>query len=124
MSKTLLELSTPEDFEDLLDASASSPVIIYKHSLTCGTSGVAFEEIRDLLPGLPDAVRIGMVQVQRARPLSNLIASRLGLRHETPQVLIVHEGRVIWHASHFRVTADQIAAAIARLGHPGGAATA
>lgn len=115
MSHALTELATPDDLERVL-ASPDAPLLIYKHSLTCGTSGVAFEEIRDVLPDLPPGVRLAIVKVQVARPVSNLIAERFGVRHESPQVLLVDGGRVIWHASHFRVTASEILAALGRHG--------
>lgn len=114
MPNDLIDLSTADDFDRLLARSSSGPVILYKHSLTCGTSAAAFEEISDLpsmLPGVP----IGMVKVQTARVLSTAIASRFGIRHESPQVFIVSDGAVRWHASHFRVTADNIVAALKRL---------
>lgn len=110
------QLSTAEDLDRFLASAAGSPALIYKHSLTCGTSGVAFEEIRDVVPALPAGVRVGVVKIQPARALSNLIADRFGVRHESPQVLLVHDGRAVWHASHFRVTADGILAALDKLG--------
>jgi bacillithiol system protein YtxJ len=110
------ELSTPDDLDRFLASTDGSPVLLYKHSLTCGTSGVAFEEIREALPSMPSGVRVGLVKVQPARAVSNLIAERFAIRHESPQVILVHEGRVAWHASHFRVTADAILAALDRLG--------
>ena len=112
MSNALVELKTVEDLDHLLATSSTEPGVIYKHSLTCGTSAMAFEEIRDLLAGPPIGARLGMVMVQPARAVSTLIASRLGLRHESPQVLLVRDGRVVWHASHYRVTAQAIADAV------------
>jgi len=114
MANDLIDLVTPDDLDRLVARSTEGPVIVYKHSLTCGTSAAAFEEISELpsvLPGVP----VGMVKVQTARSLSNLVASRFGVRHESPQVFIVVGGTVRWHASHFRVTADGIVAALTRL---------
>lgn len=115
MSNTLVELKTVGDLDRLVDASAAHPVVLYKHSLTCGTSAMAFEEIRDLVAGPPVGASIGVVMVQPSRSLSNEIAARFGVRHESPQVLIVRNGRVEWQASHFRVTAAAITAALQQL---------
>jgi len=46
--------------------------------------------------------------VQTHRAVSNAIAQKLGIRHETPQALLVKGGRVVWSASHFRVTAAAV----------------
>ena len=46
--------------------------------------------------------------VQTHRPVSDAAAERLGLRHETPQAILVRDGKVIWNASHFRITAAHL----------------
>jgi len=38
------------------------------------------------------------------------------VRHESPQVLILKEGRVVWHASHYGVTATAVARELLRAG--------
>lgn len=108
MSNTLVELHTVQDLDQFLERAVIQPVVIFKHSLTCGTSAMAFEEMRDLAAGPPLGAPMGLVKVQPARAVSNEVARRFGLRHESPQVLIVRAGKVVWHASHFRVTAQAV----------------
>ena len=116
-SNPLLDLRTLEDLDQLF-ADASGPVLLFKHSPTCGTSAMAHEEVSDLLAGAPIGARVGLVLVQAARPVSNAVAERFGVRHESPQVLLIQGDRVVWQASHFGVTADAIREAIGRLGVP------
>jgi bacillithiol system protein YtxJ len=106
------QLTAPAQLESLLGESAHRPVLIFKHSRSCGTSAHAFDELRDHLEQGDSAARYGVVVVQTHRALSNDVATRLGVRHETPQALLVVDGRVVWQASHYRVTADAIAKAI------------
>jgi bacillithiol system protein YtxJ len=40
------------------------------------------------------------------------VSTKLGVRHETPQALLIRDRQVVWAASHFRVTADAMLAAI------------
>jgi len=110
----MAELATLADLDAALAASAFRPILIFKHSATCGTSAMAYEEVDDLLADSTPAADLFMVRVQGARDVSRAIADRLGIRHESPQVLLVSGGRVLWHASHFRVTARSIAAALAQ----------
>lgn len=112
MAYGLKELGTLDDLDAALAASASQPILIYKHSLTCGSSGVAYEEILDLVEGTMLPGTAYLVRIQAARDVSRAIEERLKVRHESPQVLLVVDGRVVWHASHFRVTARAIAAAL------------
>lgn len=83
--------------------SHREPVVIFKHSLTCGTSAAAYEEVERFASG-PHALAIALVIVQQHRAVSNEIAQRLGLAHHSPQALLIVGGRVHWHASHWRIT--------------------
>ncbi len=98
----------------MLAASGDRPLLLFKHSYTCGTSAEALDElVAHLNERQADAI-YAMVTVQTDREVSNAVARKLGVRHETPQVLLIRDGRVVWSASHFHVTADEIARAIAR----------
>jgi bacillithiol system protein YtxJ len=56
--------------------------------------------------------RYAVVTVQTHRDVSNAVAVRLGVRHETPQAIIVRRGKAVWSASHFRVNAASIQKAL------------
>ena len=105
-------LTEPDRLDALVRESAHRPVLIFKHSRSCGTSAYAFDELRDHLQQAASTARYAVVTVQTHRALSVDVATRLGVRHETPQALLVVDGRVVWQASHYRVTADAIAKAI------------
>ena len=107
-------LESLTDLDGAVRRSHAQPIVIFKHSATCGTSAMAFEEIKDLI-GLEPATEIFVVSVQKGAAVSTEIARRFGLRHESPQALVVHEGRVTWHASHFHVTREELASALAAL---------
>jgi bacillithiol system protein YtxJ len=51
------------------------------------------------------------IVVQYARDLSNHIAEALGVRHETPQVLLIKDGEAIYHASHYDISTDDLRSA-------------
>lgn len=101
-----MELNDIQRLDELLNHSAEQPVILFKHSDTCGISARAYREMTKL------EKRVALVTVQKARALSNEIESRFAVPHETPQVLIVREGRLAWSASHFRITADAVNRAV------------
>ncbi len=98
--------------ETLLAASSEQPVLILKHSRTCGVSAQAFDEMETYLNEHAAAPRAGVIVVQSHRELSAELARILDIRHETPQVVLVKNGRVVWHASHFRVRREAIAEAV------------
>lgn len=101
-----------EDLDRLLAQTAERPLLLFKHSLTCGTSAEALDELIEHLNEDKLDARYAIVTVQSHRELSNAVSARLGIRHETPQALLIRDGRVIWSASHFRVTAAAVQSAI------------
>ena len=102
------ELTTTEHIEEAEAASARGPVLIFKHSLTCGTSAMAEEEVLDFVESGQCPMPVYWVRIQAQRGVSNAIAARFGIRHESPQVLILRDGKVIWSATHYRVTKDTL----------------
>ena len=128
MHPDLTPLEHVDELHRLIDESQSRPVLLFKHSYTCGASMDALDEIvahlndrgpkgsapHDQRSALhqPTVPQYAMVTVQTHRAVSNAIAQKLGVRHETPQALLIRDGRVVWSASHFRVTAAAVEDAI------------
>ena len=107
----MTDIATDDDLRAALTAADRYPVVLFKHSRTCPISSMAQMSIGQLdAPDDPDVYR---VVVQSARTLSNAIAERFGVRHESPQVLVVHNGAVVHHASHMGVSATRIRRAAA-----------
>jgi bacillithiol system protein YtxJ len=87
-------------------------LVIFKHSTACGRSERARREALAFLDARPD-VEIYEVRVIEHRDLSDHIERATGIRHESPQILVLREGVLHWHGSHGSVTAEAIAAAVA-----------
>ena len=112
MHRDLTPISRIDELERMLTESRIRPLLLFKHSYTCGISAEALDEVRAHIEEQASGARYAMVTVQTHRDVSNAIASRLGVRHETPQAILVRNGRAVWNASHFRVTASEVAKAI------------
>ena len=119
MHPELTHLQHIDEFETLLSESSDRPLLLFKHSMSCGTSYEALDELIDHLNLDRLPARYAMITVQTHRELSTAVAKRLGVRHETPQALLIREGRVVWSASHFRVTGGALEAAIKQQIHDG-----
>jgi bacillithiol system protein YtxJ len=112
MVRDVTELQDIDQLDQLLSASYQRPLVLFKHSYTCGISAEALDEILQHVAETRAATTFAMVTVQTHRDLSNAVTQKLGVRHETPQALLISGGRVVWSASHFRVTATAVAAAV------------
>lgn len=110
----LTTLTQIDELDRLIAESERRPLLLFKHSHACGTSAEALDELIEHLNSRPEgaATSYAMVTVQTHRDVSNAVATRLGVRHHTPQILLVRDRRVVWSATHFRVTADEVAKAL------------
>lgn len=100
------EVRTPEDVDAMLAASFVRPVVLFKHSVACGASFRGRAQLDGLAePGDPPRY---VVVVQDARRASDHAAERLGVRHETPQALVIHRGAVVLCLNHAAIHADRL----------------
>jgi len=103
-------LNQPADADALIDGQ--TPAWIYIHSATCPVSSRT-RKIIDRYAEEFDDQPVGKLVVQDHRDVSDHIAERTGVRHETPQVLLVKDGEVLWHTSHMKITKSAMEDALA-----------
>lgn len=96
------QINTIDDLERVMTESTHRVVILFNHDPWCPISGRAFKEMARVDH---DAA---LVDVSRARDVTAAIAERTGVRHESPQVLVLFEGREVWNASHFAITTQAV----------------
>lgn len=87
--------------------------IIFKHSYNCPISRRAKIEMDRFLRDQSRQLEYEFVDVNENRSRSNEVAERYGIRHESPQVIILDDaGDVRWHASHYDITEESLGQAI------------
>ena len=101
------EITDANELEGLFAESGEKAVLLFKHSLTCPISHAAYEEM-SLMKNEP----IALVIIQDARAVSTEIAQRTGIRHESPQAIILQSGKPVWHASHYDITKSSVTKAL------------
>lgn len=105
----LKPLGTSEELEAALAASEEAPVLLFKHSATCGVSFFARREVQQLTEeGDPPVFE---VVVQQARDISNSISEMFSIRHASPQAILVKGRKAVWNASHGSITDRALRAA-------------
>lgn len=97
-----------EELDDLFARSHEKAVLLFKHSNTCPISAAAYREMERL------GAEVALIVVQEERALSREVESRTGVRHESPQAMILRRGEVVWSATHFDVTAEAVEQALVR----------
>jgi bacillithiol system protein YtxJ len=106
MNPPFIEIGSVAALEEFLARANGSAAVLFKHSDTCGVSARAYAEMSKLREP------VGLITVQKARAVSDEIEKRWNVDHESPQVLIIRDGKVVWDASHFQVKAQQVESAL------------
>ena len=107
----VIELRHNEDLDQLIERSRTDTVLIFKHSTQCPVSTAAYDEFLRFTEKTSGAT-CGIVLVIEDRAVSDAIESKLGVHHESPQAIVVANGRQTWNASHWSITADALARAM------------
>lgn len=92
-------LTDESKLEELLKQSFDDPILIFKHSTRCGISAMALRKLESewqedtrAIPYLLDLVRY--------RDMSNCIAQHTGITHQSPQAILLKNGKVVYSDSH------------------------
>jgi bacillithiol system protein YtxJ len=113
METERIELTSLADLDHVWELSAQRPCVLFKHSTRCPISTralSAFEQAR----ARPEASAVAWVYLDLLahRDVSNEIAKRSGVTHQSPQAILLREGKPVWNASHIGITVDSLLAAI------------
>lgn len=101
-------ISEPSQLQTVLQQSEEKPQLIYKHSHRCSVCFVAKGNLEKAADEIREQADMHCLNVVKNREASDMIASDLDVRHESPQVIMLNNGEVIWHASHGSIDADTI----------------
>ena len=107
----LQAIENQEEMERIFEAPLA---LIYKHSTICGVSSRAMREVESFVGRHPD-VPVYIVDVLRDRAVTMEVQDRLGVRHESPQVIVVANGEAKWHKSHWGIKSKVLSRQIAAL---------
>lgn len=92
---------------EIMTLSETKPVIIFKHSTRCSVSRMALKQFENEFDwdANVDAYFLDLLEY---RDISNEIASRFGVYHQSPQLIVMKEGKAIYDASHSGIDAEEL----------------
>lgn len=96
------------ELDEIHEASFNNPQLIFKHSTRCSISSMAMHRLENQTDSLGSDISIHYLDLIQFRSISNLISERYSVRHESPQLLVIHEGKCIHHDSHLDISLDRI----------------
>lgn len=99
--------------ENLKQESDEQFVLIFKHSRSCSTSRMSLDRLqRNWNPDEMQGVKSYFLDLLSYREISNTIATTFGVQHESPQVIVIKNGKPIFNCSHFEIDYQQIKKAL------------
>ena len=103
------------DLNEVDDASQEQPVMLFKHSTTCGISSGAKYRLESDWESLSADLPCYYLDLLSHRDVSNAIAERYKVVHQSPQILIISNGESVYDTSHHNISVGDINSAVARL---------
>lgn len=101
-----IKLADESELSRLLDESHQRPVVLFLHDEFCAMSSMAYDEMLEL-----DG-EIALVDVTVQHDVKRAVESRTGVKHQSPQTIILRNGATTWDASHGKIRADRVREAI------------
>ena len=102
-----IELTNLGQLNEIMDLSHEQPVVIFKHSTRCSISRMALKQFENEFD-LEGRVTPYFLDLINHRDISNEIATRFEVYHQSPQLLLIKEGKSIYDASHSDIDAVEL----------------
>jgi bacillithiol system protein YtxJ len=102
-----IPLTDLSQLDEIVTISDNKPIVIFKHSTRCSVSRFALKQFESEYD-LTDRVDAYFLDLLEYRVISNEIASRFGVYHQSPQLLLIKEGKSVYDVSHSEINAREL----------------
>ncbi|MEL7339785.1 MAG: bacillithiol system redox-active protein YtxJ [Bacteroidota bacterium] len=102
------KLETGAQLQALIKASHERPQLIFKHSIRCGISAQAWDHTQGETRALTAMAELHYLDLINFRSVSNAVADTLSVPHQSPQAILVRDGKAVYSASHFSIDVKAI----------------
>jgi bacillithiol system protein YtxJ len=107
------KLSDLQQLNELLQASENTPIMIFKHSTRCSISRTALDRLeRNWKESEVGHIKPYFLDLISYRDVSNAVQDTLAVEHESPQLIVIAKGKVIYLKSHFDIDYNHLFASI------------
>lgn len=95
-----IPLTTVEQLAEIKEKSKTKTQLIFKHSTTCGISRMVIRTFTDTFESTPEEVDVYYLDLHSYRDVSNETGYKFQVLHQSPQLLVIKNGKTVAHASH------------------------
>ena len=101
-----IPLTDSTQLDEIIKKSYDKPIAIFKHSTRCSVSSMSKRMLeRDWNIGA-DEVPVYFLDLLSYRAISAEIAHRFSVTHQSPQLILIKDGKAVYHASHEEIAFD------------------
>lgn len=101
-------LTDSVQLDEISKRSFEVPCLLFKHSTRCNISAIAKYRLEDDWNFTPDQVEPYYLDLLQFRSVSNEIAEKFQVYHESPQVLLIADGECVYDASHLDISVAEL----------------
>lgn len=101
-------LGEMDQLDKILEESNTKPIAIFKHSTRCGISRGVLKIFERNYSLSKDQMKLYFLDLLANRDISNEIAARFKVNHESPQIIVLKDGKVVHHDSHHSIEAADL----------------
>lgn len=101
-----IPFETVDKLEEIKTRSFEKTVLIFKHSTRCGISKMVKSKFENKISNSNAEYEFYLLDLLKYREISNEIASTFQVTHQSPQVIVIKEGREMANASHYDIITD------------------
>ena len=95
-----IDLNSVDQLDAIVEQSKTKPQLIFKHSTRCGISRMVISQFKKEYQLLENEADLYYLDLLNYRDISNGIAERFQVMHQSPQLLVIKNGGVVAHESH------------------------
>lgn len=103
-----IPLEQVDQLDEVIEQSYEKPVVIFKHSTRCSISRFVLRQWENDYNPEDFALHFYFIDLLRFRVVSNEIASRFQVVHQSPQILLIQDGKCIYHDSHDGISMENL----------------
>ncbi|BFO67924.1 bacillithiol system redox-active protein YtxJ [Chryseobacterium sp. S0630] len=102
------KIESEEDLAKAMEDSFQNKIAIFKHSTSCFISRTVLKNFEKEIENSDQPVNVYYLDLLAHRPVSNKIAADFEIRHESPQLIVIENGKPLNSASHQDISLSQI----------------
>jgi bacillithiol system protein YtxJ len=101
-------LEAMKELDEIEKISFEKPVAIFKHSTRCSVSRMVLKQFENEHAIETATMEMYFLDLIAHREISNAIAARFGVFHQSPQLIVIKDGKAIYNSSHESIAAEDL----------------